>query len=191
MAITADALRRLHRIHRQLGDLKDRLSRGPKLIKASEGNLAKVEGEYDEKKETLTRAKVACDEKQLQLKQREDRIKDLQAKLNTASSNREYQALKEQIAADEQANSVLSDEILEDGGNIEDSRMAVLGGAFTIIMLVAAVAILGVPGSRGHEGDGCRRREERESGRGCRSLDEDRAGRLPAGAGERDGGYSC
>lgn len=31
----------------------------------------------------------------------------------------------------------LSDEILEDGGNIEDSRMAVLGGAFTIIMLVA------------------------------------------------------
>ena len=31
----------------------------------------------------------------------------------------------------------LSDEILKDGGNIEDSRMAVLGGAFTIIMLVA------------------------------------------------------
>lgn len=31
----------------------------------------------------------------------------------------------------------LSDEILNDGGNIEDSRMAVLGGAFSIIMLVA------------------------------------------------------
>jgi glycine cleavage system transcriptional repressor len=31
----------------------------------------------------------------------------------------------------------LSDEILKDGGNIEDSRMALLGGAFTIIMLVA------------------------------------------------------
>ncbi len=30
----------------------------------------------------------------------------------------------------------LSEEILNDGGNIEDSRMAVLGGAFTIIMLV-------------------------------------------------------
>ena len=31
----------------------------------------------------------------------------------------------------------LSNEILNDGGNIEDSRMAVLGGAFSIIMLVA------------------------------------------------------
>jgi len=31
----------------------------------------------------------------------------------------------------------LSDEILNDGGNIQDSRMAVLGGAFSVIMLVA------------------------------------------------------
>ncbi len=35
------------------------------------------------------------------------------AKLNTAASNREFSLLKEQIAADKQANSVLSDEILE------------------------------------------------------------------------------
>ena len=44
---------------------------------------------------------------------REDRIEDLKAKLNTAASNREYDTLKEQIAADQQANAVLSDEILE------------------------------------------------------------------------------
>ena len=31
----------------------------------------------------------------------------------------------------------LSDEIFNDGGNIQDSRMAVLGGAFSVIMLVA------------------------------------------------------
>ena len=31
----------------------------------------------------------------------------------------------------------LSDEVLKDGGNIEDSRMARLGGAFALIMLVA------------------------------------------------------
>ncbi len=41
------------------------------------------------------------------------RIVDLEGKLNTAASNREFSLLKEQIAADEQANSVLSDEILE------------------------------------------------------------------------------
>jgi predicted nucleic acid-binding Zn-ribbon protein len=33
--------------------------------------------------------------------------------MNQAASNREYQTLKEQIAADKQANNVLSDEILE------------------------------------------------------------------------------
>ena len=41
------------------------------------------------------------------------RIEELAAKLNTAGTNREFSTLKEQIAADKQANSVLSDEILE------------------------------------------------------------------------------
>ena len=58
-------------------------------------------------------AVLACDAKQLQLRSREDKIKDLDAKLKTAASNREFSLLKEQIAADKQANEVLSDEILE------------------------------------------------------------------------------
>ncbi len=49
----------------------------------------------------------------MQLREREQRIQDVRVKLNGATSNREYQAFLEQIAADEQANSVLSDEILE------------------------------------------------------------------------------
>ena len=56
---------------------------------------------------------MAADQKQLQLKAGEEKIKDLKRKLNAAASNREYQILKEQIAADEMANSVLEDEILE------------------------------------------------------------------------------
>ena len=56
---------------------------------------------------------MAADQKQLQLKSGEDKVKDLRRKLNAATSNREYQALLEQIAADEMANSVLADEILE------------------------------------------------------------------------------
>ena len=57
--------------------------------------------------------RVAADQKQLQLKSSEDKVKDLRRKLNAASTNREYQALLEQIAADDMTNSVLSDEILE------------------------------------------------------------------------------
>ena len=41
------------------------------------------------------------------------RSTSLKAKLNAAASNREYQALKDQIAADQMAGSVLADEILE------------------------------------------------------------------------------
>ena len=56
---------------------------------------------------------MASDQKQLQLKSGEDKVKDLRRKLNAIASNREYQALLEQIAADEMTNSVLADEILE------------------------------------------------------------------------------
>jgi predicted nucleic acid-binding Zn-ribbon protein len=64
-------------------------------------------------KEAFKQAKMASDDKQLQLKQREAKLKDFEAKLFAAQSNKEYQLLKDQIAADKQANSVLADEILE------------------------------------------------------------------------------
>ncbi len=56
---------------------------------------------------------VRADQKQLLLKSGEEKIKGLAAKLNAANSNREYQAVKDQIAADEMANSVLADETIE------------------------------------------------------------------------------
>ena len=111
--ISPTLLRKLHRIHRQLADLKGQIERGPRQIKAGEMLIAKAESDLQQSRETLKRATVASDEKQLQLKSREMRIVDLEGKLNTAASNREFSLLKEQIAADEQANSVLSDEILE------------------------------------------------------------------------------
>ena len=56
---------------------------------------------------------MAADAKQLQLKTSEAKIEELKVKLNTASSNAEYQAFREQIAAKKMINSVLDDEILE------------------------------------------------------------------------------
>ena len=47
------------------------------------------------------------------LRSGEGKILELETKLNQSSTNREYQALKDQIAADNMANSVLADEILE------------------------------------------------------------------------------
>jgi predicted nucleic acid-binding Zn-ribbon protein len=108
-----ESLRTLHRIHRQLADLRDRLARGPRQMNAAEGAVKKCEGDLAQAKDTYRQSKMAADDKQLQLKQREARLVDLQGKLNMAQSNKEYQLLKDQIAADKQASSVLADEILE------------------------------------------------------------------------------
>lgn len=113
MAKLIESLRTLHRIHRQLTDLQDRLARGPRQIKVADGAVKNSEGELAQAKDTHRQAKMAADEKQLQLKQREAKLHDLQGKLNAANNNKEYQLLKDQIAADKQANSVLADEILE------------------------------------------------------------------------------
>lgn len=113
MSVTAVALRELHRIHQQLSDLRERLERGPKQVRAREANVAKLEAELAKAQSESKAAKVHCDQKQLLLKSGEAKIEDLRRKLNAANSNREYQALLEQIAADEMANSVLADEILE------------------------------------------------------------------------------
>jgi predicted nucleic acid-binding Zn-ribbon protein len=113
MTVTAVALRILHRLHIQLSDLKSRHERGPKRIKAAQNAVQSLTQELESAKEHLKRNRMTIDEKDLQLRERENRIADLKAKLNSASSNREYQAFVEQVAADEQANSVLSDEILE------------------------------------------------------------------------------
>jgi predicted nucleic acid-binding Zn-ribbon protein len=113
MSTLIEALRTLHRIHRQIADLQERLQRGPKQIKGAEAIVKKNEADLQASKDVFKAAKMSSDEKQLQLKQREAKLLELKGKLNQASSNREYQLLKDQIAADEQASSVLADEILE------------------------------------------------------------------------------
>jgi predicted nucleic acid-binding Zn-ribbon protein len=111
--IGTSVLRTLHRIHRQLSDLTERLNRGPKQVRATEANVKHREELLNTTKAEAKKLRMAADHKQLQLKSHEDKIKELRVKLNGASNNREYQALLDQIAADEMAKSVLEDEILD------------------------------------------------------------------------------
>jgi uncharacterized protein len=120
--VSLDILRTLHRLHRQLTDLRDRKEYGPKRVRAAEAHVTHREAELAKSQADLKKFRVATDQKQLQLKSGEDKIKDLQRKLNTATSNREYQALKDQIAADNMAGSVLSDEILEALEKVDQSQ---------------------------------------------------------------------
>ncbi len=112
-SVQAGALRTLHRIHRQLADLRERRDRGPRLIRNADAHVAHQEQLLAAVQNEEKAMRMAADKKQLDLKAAEAKIQELQRKLNTASSNKEYQALKEQMAATEMANSVLADEILE------------------------------------------------------------------------------
>ncbi len=125
MSITAAALRELHGVHQRLAELRDRLERGPKQIRAREANVTQLEARLSEARQKAQQMQMAADRKQLDLKSGEQKIVDLRVKLNACSSNREYQALLEQIAASEMAGSVLSDEILEGFEKVDQLGTAV------------------------------------------------------------------
>ena len=100
MSLTAAALRELHRIHQQLTDLRERLDRGPKQVRIRTAAVAHAEEQSAKAHYDIKTARVAMDSKQLLLKSGEGKIIDLKVKLNQANTNREYQALRDQIAAD-------------------------------------------------------------------------------------------
>jgi predicted nucleic acid-binding Zn-ribbon protein len=125
MSVITDTLRELHRIHQQLSDLRDRIERGPRQIRAREANVSKLEQTLAQAQADAKAARILADQKQLQLKSDEAKILDLKVKLNQAKSNREYQALKEQIAASEMANSVLADEILDAFEKVDELDRAI------------------------------------------------------------------
>lgn len=125
MKIPGAQLRELHRLLRQMHDLRTQLDRGPRQIAAKQQMVANASTAVDTAKTNLRDLRMSSDRKQLQLRDRTNKLNDLNVKMNQAASNREYQTLKEQIAADKQANNVLSDEILETMEQIDAAQVTV------------------------------------------------------------------
>jgi predicted nucleic acid-binding Zn-ribbon protein len=125
MSVTAATLRDLHRIHGQLAELRGRRERGPKQIQAHEASVAHLNTELEKARQNVKQTRMLVDKKQLELKTAEQRVVDWKVKLNACQSNKEYQALQEQIAAAEMAGSVLSDEILEGMDRIDELEKSV------------------------------------------------------------------
>ena len=113
MELDQELLRELHRIHCQKEDLADRIERGPRQLVASENHLKQANSQLDAAKETQKNSRKLADEKQLLMGEREAKIDKVQANLNASETNKEFQALKDRIAAEKTANEVLADEIFE------------------------------------------------------------------------------
>jgi len=106
-------LRTLHRMLRQLIDIGERMENGPRKVRVVTTNEANFAQSLEQSKAALLDLRKASHTKQMQLAEREAKIEDMKVKLNVCDSNKEFQLLKDRIAADLQANSVLQDEILE------------------------------------------------------------------------------
>ncbi len=119
MSATPGLLPDLHRLHQQVHELREELARGPRQIKARESAVANKKDEQQKLKEKLTALRKLADQKNLQLKSNESKILDLRGKLNTVSTNKEYEIISTQIEADTMANSVLETEILEAFENVD------------------------------------------------------------------------
>ena len=113
MNLDYELLRKIHRLLKQITDLRERMAQGPRKVKVVANNEAAFLGELEAAKQDVVKTRLAIDSKQMTLNEREAKIQDLKGRLNSADSNKEYQLLKERIEADLQANSVLQDEILE------------------------------------------------------------------------------
>ncbi|MEZ6092703.1 MAG: hypothetical protein R3C03_00480 [Pirellulaceae bacterium] len=113
MAVDYVRLENIHYLLKKRSDLAEQLARCPRVVRVTELALADMEKKLDAAKTAWQECKKAADAKQMTMSQRESRIEGLKGKRNSCDSNREFQLLNEQIAADEQANSVLADEILE------------------------------------------------------------------------------
>jgi predicted nucleic acid-binding Zn-ribbon protein len=106
-------LSELHRIHRQLSDLNSRKAKGPRVLKAQQTHVTQLTEKLEETRGQHQRLVLEARELEKKLASGEETVRKRQGQLQEAKSNREYQGLKDQIAADEAANGVLAEEALE------------------------------------------------------------------------------
>lgn len=102
----------LHGLYAKLRTVENQLQSAPRQMKVRQQVTAAKQTEIDATKEKIKKLRLAADQSNLQVKTNEAKVLGLKAKLNQAVSNREFDALRSQVEADEMANSVLEDEIL-------------------------------------------------------------------------------
>lgn len=124
-ASTTDNLRELHGLHERAKAIRDRLASGPKTLASRQAILAKKLTELDASKKNVQDAKVQASKKEVQLKGMQTKTDELRVKLNSIKKQVEYDAIRNQLAHDNLAQSKLGDEILESMIKVEEQTAIV------------------------------------------------------------------
>ena len=93
------ALSQLHGLLVQLAEAEAAFADGPRSITVSEKQVTLAEQKIEEQKATIKQTRKAADDLNLKLKTKEAELKKLQGQLNAATSNKEFDIFKGQIAS--------------------------------------------------------------------------------------------
>jgi uncharacterized protein len=99
MAGPAAILREIHRLRAYAHDLQSKIDQAPKQAKAQQTVLAKREEELKQDQDAIKKLKVGIHEREVSVKAEHVLIKKYEKQLNDITSNKEYDALKHEIAA--------------------------------------------------------------------------------------------
>lgn len=106
-------IKQLHDLHKRLARHAKQLEEGPRKIRVREKQVEKKEAEIAALKEQVTEVQKSADASNLQFKTNEQKIVEEKVKLNQASSNKEFDIIKGQIASYDNANAELEDQYLQ------------------------------------------------------------------------------
>ena len=113
MAGPGPIIRELHRLQKAAHDLREEIARMPRQIELQRAKVEKQEAAYREAQEALKHLKVETHKKETDLKTLAQQIDKHQIQLNQASSRKEYDALKTEIALDQNRIKQIEDAILQ------------------------------------------------------------------------------
>ena len=113
MAEVPTTLSELHDRLQELSAVREALEAGPRQIRVRQKRVGDAEQAVRDRQDDLKNRKAAVSQKNLELNTREAKVADLKGKLNQASSNKEFDAIRGQLEADKAATGVLEDEVLE------------------------------------------------------------------------------
>jgi uncharacterized protein len=105
-------VRELHRLQRTAHNLREEIARAPRQIELQKARVEKSETTSREAHENLKRLKLETHKKETDLKALNQQIDKHQIQLNQASSRKEYDGLKTEIALDQNHIKQIEDEIL-------------------------------------------------------------------------------
>jgi predicted nucleic acid-binding Zn-ribbon protein len=108
----APTFREIHRLRRYARDLQEQLERLPRQRKAQHARLAKQEQALKDEQEAIKRLKLAATDKEKTIRQKGELIARYEAQMNTVSSKKEFDALRLEIAHNQEVCARLEDEVL-------------------------------------------------------------------------------